>query len=289
MSGLEKVESFCISIGGEEIDFRAVTVSEEAYQALSIAVQLKFAEYEQQNQEEIDALKSSYDAEVQQERIKYDGLYEEFNQIKIERHDLQSKWEAAANERNDLATENEVIKAEIESYKSQITELRNQVTKEKVSTNQNTGSYAEAMEKLKASRPAIYNVVEINGTKSTAISVETNETIEVHPNYIGKYRIVSHDEAMQIRAAMEAEKDNVPDIAEPVEVEEPTIEAPTFREPEVSDAQPINIVVGDTELPEIISDVAGGVVTESFEQEIRRRITDLESTVYGAGWADKVA
>ena len=264
------LSSFGISIGGTTVDFREVTASEEAYQALTIAVRLKMAELEQQSQEEISALKASYAAENQQQFAKYHALYEDYNLTLLERNDFRGKWECAANERNDLATDNETMKAELDSYKSQVVELRNQISKPTEPTNMDSGALADAMKKLNASKPGIYNLREHNG-HYLANLIETGEEIQINWINKGKYREVSTDEVNRFRAELEAHKEEAATtVSDHLEL---TIEPPFQFQ--IQDDNTACELGGNAIETESLPDHDG----ESFEQEIRRRLNRVENAL----------
>lgn len=273
--------SFGISIGGETVNFREVTASEEAYQALTIAVRLKFAEYEQQNQEEIKALKASYESDIRQMELQVTNVNAHNKALEEENSDLKNEIVTINLVAGQAEAALENARLDAEAYKAQVADLRNQVSKPAEVTNMDSNALSEAMEKLRASKPAIYNVVEINGTKSTAISVDSNETIEFHPNYIGKYRIVSHDEAMQMRAVMESEKADVPESAAAVEE---VIESPTITSPEIPFRNSDTTVQEHTVHREVDAEGTGEIPTstqEAAEATLEERVTMLEMKYKG--------
>jgi hypothetical protein len=278
--------SFGISVQGMTVNFREVTDKEESYQALAIAYQLKLQEIEDTNQAEVKAIQSSFNAELAQRDQVEQSLRENLHQTGLERDDFESKWLAATSDRNELLADNTLLSGENASLKAQVEELRNQVSKPTTTTNLDNGALAQAMERLKASRPAIYNVVEVSGTKSTAVLVDTNETIEFHPNYIGKYRVVSYEDAMQIRNEIDQAKQDdaslVPD-SESVEAVEEFRPESGVPIPDLQNVDSGHIVDEYSTTGQDGQDVAGGVVTREEFEALKK---DVEKLKYHVGFGE---
>lgn len=279
--------SFTLTVDGYTVDFRTEAVSEQAYQALRIVTQLKLQELEQQNQAELRALRASWEVERQQFEMQIDNLeaaktaiQQSVETLKQTNGQLHDQLAEANLQINDLEGNRSIAASEAESLRSQVEELRNQVSKPSVPTNMDNGALAEAMNKLRESKRAIYNVVKDNADVNyTARFVDTDEEFTDKLVYIGKYRQLDDNEASRFRTELEAQKADIPgDDAEPVqsnlEVEDkPTIEAP-FQQFQ-SDTVQEHAVDG-----EVATETHDGVVEESFEQEVKRRLSALELEVF---------
>lgn len=271
-------ESFSLESGGFVADFRALAAGEDEYQMLRVTTELY-----------ISRLIQTYNAEIadirEVEKQKYASLDAELYQTRTELHDVRGKLEIAKDLITDVEIERDNAINEAESLKKQVEELKAQGTIPTGPTNLDGASeIAEINARIEAKKIPVYDIKDEFrsgvGTVTTFKLAENGEAGEIiWTSFKSKYRVVTEDEAARFRAELEANKADVPEDTEiPSDELAVTIEVPIFRE--VQDAQPTNGLDEYSAERQDVPDDRSGTV-ETFEQEIRRRLGDLEQKTFG--------
>lgn len=249
-------QPYTLIVGGAEINFRDYIHDEAAYQVIAIAVSQKIHELEQQRIKEVEAANEHFRQECKQYQKQIEALNGNHD---LEIAEMDSKLQAAADEIADLKRQLVVVPKP-----------------EPVATNLN-GNLKEAIAKANAAKPAIYDVegLDMLSKRFRAKLLETDETVEFGYLERGKYREASEDEVARFheeRAKREAEMAAI-QSAEDAQVA--TVEPPQL---------PSQFQNEDAGVPEHTTDgemAVGEDIPETFEQEVRRRLDELERVTYG--------
>lgn len=283
--------AFIFEVEGTEINLRDYIETDANHRVVAIALNRKFRGQAQQEQE----LAARVEIERQQYRnqiiyadaaadAKYNELYEQFSAMKVENQILKTERDETKDERHEIKSERDDFERRFQAATSEIDSLKQQleVVTSKVETPKLTnlnGNLAEAMEAARKAKRAIYDVKEdADKINYTAKFLDTDEIVTDKLVYIGKYRRLKNEDpevsqfrqeqAERAEAQAQAERDTPEDTAiDPSDFrDEPTIEVPALP------STTVGLDEGNT---------GGEVLTETFEQEVRRRLIELERNVFG--------
>jgi chromosome segregation ATPase len=281
--------TFTLSAQGFTADFRALTSGEDEYQMLSVTTQLYLAQQESDHAAEVKAVKDSYTTQFKAKEDENATIQKELDESRADLADVRSKLENATNQISDLEAAKANAVSEVEALRKQIEELRSQITDKPSVTNMgyDKQALAEANARLEAKKTPVYDVKEEfrsgKGTFKTFKLASNDEPGEIiWTQFNAKYREVTAAEAATFRNQPEPEAPTVEEPTAPVVAVEP----PTA--PEVGGTFPD---VATTESGEQTStgEAQPGTVAplgETFEDEVRRRLNDLERNVYGKPQAE---
>ncbi|WP_028547226.1 hypothetical protein [Paenibacillus taiwanensis] len=238
--------------------------AEAAYQAVSIFIKMMMTEREKQRLKEL----AEYDRKLWIKQQENEQLKKSHDEVFSVNAELRREISIVRLELEETGNKRDAAAAEIERLKSQIDDLRNEKAvdaKEAVKvidTNLNT-NLSEYMKRWKDNRPAIINKRPLDNLRSRygAELVETGEYIEFSFMGEGKYREVTAEEAERFRAEAEAKRQ----AEEAAKLVESSLPIPVI---------PSEGAVNG--LDQTGSSVAMDGETETFEEEMRRRVSKLE-------------
>ncbi|WDM22633.1 hypothetical protein [Paenibacillus polymyxa] len=261
-----------ISFDNGDVNIRTLFDSDAAYQVAKFAIETKVTTLTTNYATRIDELQREYEEQIAKLISENNEISDKLAQSKTELSNAKLEIEDISAKRDAAAAELASAKAEIERLNDHVTEIAigAKAATKVVDTNLNT-NLAEAMEKLKSTRPAIYDVQPLDnrGANYKAKLAETDE--EITFNYLekGKYREVTAQEAEQFRRAAEEQKRANEDLAQPGGVEKAdVVELPTQFQTEEDTAN--GVAEGN---------MGGQVAAKTIEE----RLTALELKVFGKG------
>lgn len=282
-----------LHVDGQDVNFRDWITKDEDYRVIAIAVKKKLHEMDYTHRASLELKDSMFENERQQYRDqianadaaadskyneiaeKHEGLSFDFARVNAELALLKTQNHDLRSERDDLDRRLQAATGEIESLKQQLEATNNRV-EVKVPTNLD-GNLAEAMRKANESKRAIYNVrIDSANINYNAQFADNDEEFTDKVIYIGKYRQLSDEEAARFRKereeAKQAELESVPPSDIPVEAVE------AFR-PSLPDVPDALTTIPEHSVHRTVDEDETGHDGESFEQEVRRRLEQLESEV----------
>lgn len=254
-------EPFTIEVAGQVINLRDYIQDESSYQVIKIAFAQKLYEMQVDKEDDIEALTSLKDQQIQQYKSQAEAIQQAADvkvaELETANKDLQSRLTAATSE--------------IDELNVRIKELEATQEKPKAPNNTDIDALKKAMLAAQMAKPAIYDYVEVDGRTATAKLLETDEEVTFNPLYKGKYRVATAEEVQRFReerAAQEAEQAAaVEAIPEAPSYDEGVVVPPTFQSED-------DAMGGDAAVQEVhVEGATGGM--ESLEA----RLTELEQRV----------
>ncbi len=297
------------TVGDITFTLEQLAVDEDAAEILRSALKSTGKAQAQKFLDEINNQKSVYDMQIalKQEQLNSvvadrDDLQNANAQLQLEKDDLTEKRDAAAQQLLEAQAEIARLNSHVDDLRKEIavgstnapnviditSEAELEAAAQRLRAKQEQAA-AEKRAAAEAAKIPVYDVKEVfrsqDGTYTTFKNAATGEPGEIiWTEFNSLYRKMDEAEVARFQSELEAEQANVPEVAEPVEsdlvVEEPTIEAPTFRE--VSDAQPIDSMDEYSAERQDVPDGGSGIVAEeTFEQAVERRLALLEAHAFG--------
>ncbi|WP_194843060.1 hypothetical protein [Paenibacillus polymyxa] len=271
-----------ISFDNGDVNIRTLFDSDAAYQVAKFAIETKVTTLTTNYATRIDELQREYEEQIAKLISENNEISDKLAQSKTELSNAKLEIEDISAKRDAAAAELASAKAEIERLNDHVQDLRTEIAigakaaTKVVDTNLNT-NLAEAMEKLKSTRPAIYDVQPLDnrGANYKAKLAETDE--EITFNYLekGKYREVTAQEAEQFRRAAEESKRANEDLAQPgesVDTAGTVVELPSQFQTEEDTTD--GVAKGN-----VSESVAGQTVTREEFEELKRRVVIVEKMV----------
>lgn len=274
-----------IEVDGEVVALRDLCKNEGAYQLLSIYIKKQFVTQAEKFNEERATIRAGYeqrlvDAKVDRDDLqgRYDGLYEQHAELRKERDALENDVQDLLTKRDAAVRELEDANTIIKQQEGHIDDLRKQIAVGvrgaiQVDASEALRLFKEQRQQEEEAKPAIYDVQDLDNRRSQfgAKYVETDEYFTDNYMYIGKYRVISEEEARRFRQAREEEERNKP-VAPAVE-SDLAVEVPAPPMPFQGDQ------------PEQQSDHADadGTNVEHGGKEVtlEERVAKLEAAVFG--------
>ncbi len=219
----------------------------------------------QQRIGEVTAGAISYKQELEETKLKLEEekadktrVLLEKNELELTVSDLESKREAAANEILELKEENKQLK-----------ELRETVVAKPTNISGNAG---QSIADWKAARPYIYNPRwkdEYKKNMYIANYAMTGEELEFSHLAIGKYNVITEEEALQFRQTEEQAQSAEPVQENPVP-NSPLVEPPAF--PSEAEVPDVDTTVGGEPV-----DTTVETVTRAEFEELKQRVNAMEA------------
>lgn len=252
-----------ITIGDETVSLRDLIQDETAYQIVSIFFQQKFGDQAQANAALINSYQSQVD-KLEEEVSSIDNMRRTIVDLTDKLADMETRRDAAANELEEAQEEAKRLASDNESLRKQLESTA------KPSQTNSTTSASAALEAWKASRPAVYDVVEQQSGNKLAKLLETGETVTWEKIYPGKYRIASAEEVERFRASANA--------TESTETKQDS-ESVALDTPLVTEVPPIQSEVTTTGLDADATVHENDAVSRTEYQALAKRVEQIERTL----------
>ncbi|MFE4569966.1 hypothetical protein [Paenibacillus chitinolyticus] len=208
----EEISYLLDTINAEGMSMRDMCLTEAHYQVLRIEVQRRYAEQAARYSEEIgelqkthaEKLRASEERELQLQRQldslqnEHKLILEQLNSAKLELADMQAK-------RDNASVALEEAKREIERLNGHVDDLRKEMAVgaqnayKVIDTDEQKRQYKEALMKIKAERPKIYDVQPLDTKQSRfkAKLIDSDEEIEFSYLEQGKYNVIEDQQEVQ--------------------------------------------------------------------------------------------
>lgn len=252
-----------IKIGDQTLSLRDLTIDEQSYQIASIWFKQQLGDLEQKHA----AIVASYQGQIEKlndDLTELDNTRKRCIDLEDKLADMETKRDAAADElfaaqeeAKRLATDNESLRKQLESSN-------------KPSQTNITTDGKEELQKWLASRPAVYDVVDLPSGDRSAKLLETDEEVIWKKMYRGKYRIASAEEVQRFRQEA-AEAIDVPAIIEADDIPVVSSVEPPPAIPSETETTTNELVTLDTGMA-----VAGEAVKREEFEALVARVTLLE-------------